>query len=229
MALSVSLRYSGGAMTTITSSVAHATPVAAPAASTVLNQDITPAIDQRLNEIAAEKARITALDEEQARLMREKEETIVAWRKEVAKTVPGLFGVATIEEAIALMREDAPSVPKGRLVYSDEVRAQVKAAMAAKTPVAQISRHFHISEATLWIWRRGWGFTKGSRRAPRFRKTKPIRHDALSPDQKQELLRLLGEGKVPVTKLSKQFHRSRARIYQLAHAHHVTLPSLHAA
>ncbi len=42
-------------------------------------------------------------------------------------------------------------------VYSDDVRAQVLAAVAMGTPVLQIAREFHITPVTVRNWRRAAG------------------------------------------------------------------------
>ncbi len=195
-------------------------------------------IDQRIAEIDAEKARLATLDNERAALMKERDNAIAAQRKEVISSIPGLLGVGTLDEAIALMRGLTPSTAgaasgKGHR-YSPEVRAQVRAALEAKTPVSKISKHMRIGQATIWIWKREWGLTaSNTHRAPKTARRVAKRRAKSTPMmdemQKARLLVKLQEGKTPISKLAQEFGRSRARIYQFAHIHGVKTPGTFAA
>lgn len=214
-------------------------------------------IDQRLAAIEVEKTRLAALEEERARLLREKEVALAAKRRDVIATIPALLGVTTVMEAIALMRGSvAPvsgarkPVPPGTAI-PESTKAQARQMLEAHTPVAKVAKHLRISEATLWKWKRLWGMThqtaaqKRSRAAkvkaaPKAKtpkgKTATIHRFSTQPGalpvEKQEaLLARIKEGKTPITKLAKEFGRTRAAVYQFAHKHGVATPGIlqHAA
>lgn len=212
---------------------------------------VPSSIDHRLAEIDAEQNRLTALNEERTRLLQERERllreetekkaaALAARRAEAILTLPAILEVGSMDEVVALIlgtgtvkpTAKSPSSSKGHR-YSAEVRAQVRAAMVAGTSVSQISRHYRIGEATLWIWKKAWGLTKGHtpvvrqlksrqrQRAPKSRRKEP-----LGDTEKVRLLARLKEGKTPVSQLALEFRRSRARIYQFAHKHGVATPGV---
>lgn len=215
-------------MNTTSSPVAQSDTPAVDRPLTV-NPPVAVDIDTRLAQIEAERARITELDAEAARLRHEKELVVAKRRAEVINTLPGLLQVETLDQVVALIRGLNPTSPTKGFRYSDETRAQVRKMMEADTPIAQIAKHMRIGEATLWLWKRAWGLTHTPVRQPKPRHVAAPRRGnrqkaPMSPARKAELIVRIKEGKTPIAKLAKEFGVSRARAYQIVAREHLSTP-----
>jgi len=119
------------------------------------------------------RAKLSALERQKQRL-----ETQIQKRTEKAyRALPGYVGLRTIDDLLlALVPHASGSLgvrsntvvadraTRTRKRLGDKEKAQVRKALAAGTPVAQVAREFGIASVTVYLWKKKWSLT-GKRRA----------------------------------------------------------------
>ncbi len=134
------------------------------------------------NQIADLEAQLQTRRQEAQRVAEQEAAAMVAKRQEVIASIPGLLGVGSINEAMALLRAST----KGAVISSKakgnrtppETLALLKLALEANTTITEASKRFKLSPATISNWKSKWGLTfkgfggGGLRKVPNHRRRK---------------------------------------------------------
>lgn len=193
-------------MNTITEPAAFAVHVAAPAASI----DLTTT-----QEISNLRAQLELAEQKLAADKAELEQRAKEAQRAVIASIPGLLGVGTIQEALALLKEQVPPANLHNRALPPSTLEQMRLMLENRASSPTVAKALKVGLSTVWAYKARWGLTKNGKPATARRRVRQRGNNHLSASTRLAIWDDLQKPGAKVAVVARKHGTSRQSVYSV--------------